>query len=430
MRVPFPRLVRAITVSAVAAVLMAPGVQARPSHATTNLTLDFPIGVAGPLNSLMTNLVGEFNASHPDIHVDPVFAGDYVSTSAKVQAGITAGKPPDMAVLLAADLFSFTDEHAVLPLDKYFSKKELADFWPAFLSNGKLKGHLYSIPFQRSTPVLYYNKAMFKQAGIKSPPATWTALVKDAKKLTRRNSSGAITRSGVEFPSDGTVYWMWEGLVLETGAKLFNPQGTKVYFNSKGAATATNFVIDLARKYHVMQPGILPWGGAPTDFIGGKTAMIYHSTGSLAAILAGAHFPVGVAFMPKDKTYAAPTGGGNLYVFKHIPTSHIKPAITFIKWMTSPERAAEWSIATGYVAVRKSAFKTSEMKSFAKHHPQVLIARNQLKYAHAELATHDDQQIHKFIDDELDAAISGQTSVKNALNSAQQQSDQVLSSFR
>jgi sn-glycerol 3-phosphate transport system substrate-binding protein len=69
------------------------------------------------------------------------------------------------------------------------------------------------------------------------------------------------------------------------------------------------------------------------------------------------------------------------------------------------------------------------MKVFAKQYPQVLVARNQLKYAHAELATHQDQQIHQFIDDQLDAAISGQSPTKTALQTAQQQSNQILSQF-
>ncbi len=425
------RVCRGAIAGVLTVVLLTSGVFAQqPRAGAVDLTMYFPIGVAGPLTTLMTKMVGEFNASHPTIHVNPVFAGDYVSASAKAQAGITAGAPPDVAVLLAADLFTFTDERAVLPLDKYFTKKELSDYWPAFLANGRLHGHIYSIPFQRSTPVLYYNKAMFRQARIKKAPATWTALVQDAKKLTRRDAAGHVTRYGVEFPSDGTVYWMWEGLVLETKQKLFSPQGTKVSFDSPGAIKATNFLIDLSRKSHVMAPGILAWGGAPTDFDGGKVAMIYHSTGSLSAILAGAKFPVGVAFMPRDKTYGAPTGGGSMYVFKNIPASHVKPSITFIKWMTSPARAAQWSIETGYVAVRKSAFKTHAMKVWAKKYPQVLVARNQLRYAHAELATHQDQQIHKFIDDELQAAIAGQTSTKKALQTAQQESDQVLSQFR
>lgn len=426
----FARLSRIVTAVVMSTVLLTSSVfAARPHASTVSLTMYFPIGVAGPLNSLMTRLVADFNDTHPDIHVNPVFAGDYVSASAKAQAGISAGSPPDVAVLLAADLFSFTDEHAVLPLEKYFSKKELADYYPAFLANGRLHGHIYSIPFQRSTPVLYYNKAMFKQAHIKKAPSTWSQLAKDAQKLTQRDSSGNATRYGVEFPSDGTVYWMWEGLVLETGQKLFNSTGTKVYFNSPGAIKATNFLIDLSHKYHAMAPGVLPWGGAPTDFEAGKAAMIYHSTGSLAAILAAAKFPVGVAFMPKDKTYGAPTGGGSMYVFKGIPASHVKASITFIKWMTSPVRAAQWSIETGYVAVRKSAFKTHAMKVFAKQHPQVLVARDQLKYAHAELATHQDQQIHQYIDDQLDAAISGQSPTKTALQTAQQQSNQILSQF-
>ena len=425
------RLCRTVAALAVAACILAPlpGGQARAAS-TVDLTFYYPVGVAGPLTTIMTNLVNQFNAGHPGIKVDPIFAGDYVSTSTKVQAAISGGKTPDVAVLLSTDLFSFLDQKVLLQLDGALPSSYLKDFWPAFMANATVNGHVYSIPFQRSTPILYYNKAAFQKAGLNPnrPPATWSELIADAQKLTTK-SGGKITQYGVELPSSGTVYWVYQGLALQAGNQLMNSTGTQTYFDSPGAVAALKFWISLSKTYGVMPSGIVDWGATPTDFDAGKVAMVYHSTGSLTSILKGANFPVGTAFMPADKSFGAPTGGGNLYVFKNIPTSHQQAALTFVQWMTSPAIAANWSIATGYVAVRQSAYHTPAMRAYIKTHPQALVARDQLKYAYAELATHQDQQIHKILDDALQAAITGQTSPESALHGAQQQSMSILSQF-
>ncbi|RYD05800.1 hypothetical protein N752_07870 [Desulforamulus aquiferis] len=85
--------------------------------------------------------------------------------------------------------------------------------------------------------------------------------------------------------------------------------------------------------------------------------MMYHTTGNLTNVKNNAKFDFGVAFLPAKKNYASPTGGGNFYVFKGISEDKQEAAWKFIRWMTEPERAAQWSIDTGYVATASLPMK-------------------------------------------------------------------------
>ncbi len=106
-----------------------------------------------------------------------------------------------------------------------------------------------------------------------------------------------------------------------------------------------------------MPPGILLWANMPNDFVNGKAAMIWHSSGSLTNILKQAKFNVGVSYTVGEKGFGAPTGGGNMYIMKGIPADHQAAAWKFIQFMTSADIQADWSINTGYVASRQSAYQ-------------------------------------------------------------------------
>ena len=91
------------------------------------------------------------------------------------------------------------------------------------------------------------------------------------------------------------------------------------------------------------------------------------------------------AFLPKHERYGAPTGGGNFVLFKDASEDQKRAAVNFVKWISAPEQAAKWSIATGYVAPSPAAWETEAMKAYAKDVPQAAVARDQLEYAVAEL---------------------------------------------
>lgn len=101
----------------------------------------------------------------------------------------------------------------------------------------------------------------------------------------------------------------------------------------------------------------------------------------------------------------------------------------FIRWATEPVRAAQWSIDTGYVATRKSAYETDIMKKYIASFPQAIVARDQLKHASAELSTHNNGKIYKVIDDHLQGAVTGEETPKEALKKAQQKAEEILAPF-
>ena len=387
-----------------------------------SLTFYYPVGVAGPLAQTMTTLVGQFNKSHPGINVNPVFAGNYTETLAKVETAIQGGNAPDVAVLNHTAQFDLTNLQAIEPLDALVSK---GGFFRA-LTLPKPQGHFWGVPFQRSTVVLYYNKDAFKKAGLNPNhgPNTWQELIADGQKLEK----SGIT--GIEIPSDGTTYWTFEPFATEAGSNLGGNDGKHVNFYSTGVKKALQFWMDLSHKYQVMPEGILQWNNLPTDFENEKTAMIVHSSGSLASIVAGSKFNVGVSFLPAGTSkYRTGMGGGDLFLFKGIPTDHRTAALTFIKWMSAPAQAAWWSMNTGYIASSPKAYQLPAMKAYLKQYPQATVAPVQLAFAQPELSTYQLNQVYDVIDSALQSVIDGQSPIGPALAKAQQQADTILAPF-
>ncbi|MCI1965961.1 MAG: ABC transporter substrate-binding protein [Oscillospiraceae bacterium] len=402
---------------------------------SSNVSLNFyyPVSVGGPLTKIIDQLCTDFTKEHPNIKVNPIYTGSYADTRTKVQTGLKSGTGPDVAIMFSTDLFSLLDMNAIVDVDtvaknddKAETKKLIDDFYPGFMLNTQAKGKTWGVPFQRSTIVLYYNKDAFKEAGLdpEKAPSTWDELMADAKKLTK---SG---RYGIEIPSTGYAYWMLQTFTLQqNGKNLMNTDGNKVFFNSPEAVKGLSFWKQLADE-KVMPKGTIQWATTPTDFIQGKTAMMYHTTGNLTNVKKNAKFNFGVAMLPKNETYGSPTGGGNFYIFKDKPAEHQQAAWEFVKWMTTPERIAQWSINTGYVAPRKSAYETDAMKKYVKDFPYATTARDQLEYAAAELSTNENGKVTKAIEDNIQNALTGSKTVEQALNDAQKEAEGYLKPYQ
>ncbi|KLK93334.1 ABC transporter substrate-binding protein [Microvirga vignae] len=404
------------------------------AHAV-DLTMYYPVAVGGPVTKVIDDMVQRFQKENPDIKVEAVYAGNYTDTMTKAMTAMKGGQPPQLSVLFSTDLFTLMDEQAIVPIDEIAGadgKEWLNSFYPAFMENGRVEGKTWSVPFQRSTIVLYYNKDAFKEAGLdpEKPPTTWAEMVEISKKLVKKDASGNVTRWGVEIPSTGYGYWMLQALAIENGQKLMNEAGNKVSFNAPKTVEALQYWVDLAAKEGVMPKGAVEWGTLRADFLEGKTAMMWHTTGNLTAVKEGAKFNFGVAMLPAKERRGSPTGGGNFYVFKSASPEQQKAAVTFIKWMTAPERAAEWSIKTGYVAVTPAAYETEAMKTYVKDFPQAVVARDQLQHAVAELSVHENGRIYKIMNDAVQAAVTGTQTPQEALDSAQKQSERVLSRYK
>lgn len=409
------------------AVLMIACVASPTGARSVSLKFYYPVQVAGPLAKVIEGMVTSFNREHPDIRVEAVYSGSYNETMQKAQTAVMSKNPPDVAVLLAIDILTLVGMDAVVPLDSYIARDKgyIDDFYPGFMENSQWGGHVWSIPFQRSTPLMYYNKDAFREAGLdpNKPPKTWDELLAYSQRLTKRDAAGNVTRWGLSIVTDDT--WIIQAFILQNGGQYCNLEGTKTYFDTPESIGALQFWVDLANKYQVM-PRHRFYGDAAADFVAGKNVIMLNSTGSLSFVRNSATFDFGVAPLPRHKQEAVPTGGGNFYVFKGLPKEREEAAWTFIKWMTSPERVAEWSIASGYIPVRRSAFDVPAMKEYVQRFPEALVARDQLQVAKREMALNNNQQIRETLLTALAQALDGKLSAEEALKRAQAEADRIL----
>ena len=402
----------------------------------TEITFYYPIAVGGPITKIVDGYAEQFSKDNPSIKVKPVYTGTYQESIVKALTAHKSNEPPTTAILLSTDMFTLIDEDAIVAWDDVAKGADdqawMKSFFPAFMKNSQTGGKTWGIPFQRSTIVLYWNKEAFKDAGLdpNRPPATWSEQVEMAKKLTKRDSGGNVTQWGLQVPSSGFPYWLFQGFTTQNDVLLMNEAGNQTYYDKPAVVEALQYWVDLSQKHKVMAPGVIEWGTTPKDFFERKTAMMWTTTGNLTNVRNNAKFDFGVAMLPAGKRRGSPTGGGNFYVFKKAPAAQQQAAVKFAKWMTTPERAAQWGIDTGYVAVRADAWQTPAMKKYVDGFPAAAVARDQLPHAVAELSTHENQRVTKALNDGLQAALTGAKSPAQALKDAQAEAERILKAYR
>ena len=396
----------------------------------------FPVAVGGPITRLIDQYAADFNKENPTIKVAPIYAGSYQDTIVKALTAHKAGTPPVASVLLSTDTFTLIDEDAVVPIDNFIKtaddKAWIGSFYKAFLLNGQVGGKTWGVPFQRSTIVLYWNKELFKEAGLdpNKAPATWAEMVDMATRLTKKDAAGKVTQYGIQVPSSGFPYWLFQGFTTQNDVILANEAGNQVHYDDPKVIEALQFWVDLSRKQGVHPAGVVEWGTTPKDFMEKKVAMIWTTTGNLTNIRSNAKFDFGVAMLPAGKKRGSPTGGGNFFIFKKATPAQQEAAFKFARWLTTPERAAQWGIDTGYVAVTPAAWDTPAMKKYAADFAPASVARDQLPHAVAELSTHDNQRVTKALNDGLQAALTGAKTPEQAMKDAQKEAERLLRSYQ
>ncbi|WP_293402091.1 ABC transporter substrate-binding protein [Polaromonas sp.] len=423
--------------AALAMLLAALLVSAGTSRAApTEISFYFPIAVGGPVAKSMSALVADFERENPDIRVKPIYTGTYKDSIVKALTAHKSGTPPDAAVLFAVDIYTLIDANAITPYDELVASAAdtawLGSFYPALMANSRAAGQTWGIPFQRSTILLYWNKKLFAQAGLdpNRPPANWREMTDYAQKLTRRDASGKVTQWGVQIPSSGFPYWLFQGLVTANGAALMNAAGTKTFFDTPAVVEALQYWVDLSRVQKVHPPGVVEWGTTPRDFIDGKAAMIWTTSGNLGNLREKAGFDFGVSALPANTQRGSPTGGGNFYIFRKSPPAQQKAAFRFVQWMVAPARTAQWGINSGYIGVSPAAWETDIMKKHVAAFPAAAVARDQLPGAVAELSTHENQRVTRALNNGLAAALTGSKTPQQAMRDAQAEATRILLPFQ
>ena len=408
-----------------------------------SLVIDFyfPSATANDAEGIFQGYADKFREENPDITIKPVFTGSYTDTRNTILTELQGGGAgPDVAVMLSIDLYSFAEEGYIVPAQNFIDGMEdgeafVADFFPALMRNGMDEdGNVWSIPFQRSTPILYYNADLLAEAGYDSPPTNNAELVEIAQALTTEDRDGLLVPVAGGFP-----IWMYQSFAIAYGQNIVSDDPTEVFFNTPEAVAAVEFVRSLGTDLGVGPAGGAAWGDTPTAFLAGQAAMIYHTTGNLTRILRDSDFEVGVWYLPSGPAgedgagYGAPTGGGNLYIFDDGSKSDAELDAIW-KWVTflsSPEIQADWGATTGYIASNATAWETEPLASLAMEYPQYLVARDQLQHVGKEFSSYATITIQGIINGTLQSILTGEAEdAQAAMDAAQAQIDGILAEYR
>jgi sn-glycerol 3-phosphate transport system substrate-binding protein len=330
----------------------------------------------------MQAMVDRFNQNQKDVVVENQFQGSYEETGQKLTAALQARQAPEISIISDVWWFKFYLNKAILPIDDLMKANNIDknDYVDAFINEGARKGQTYWIPFARSTPLFYYNKDAFKEAGLPDRgPESWMELKEWSSKLMKKDGAN-VSRYAFALPgANGYIDWSFQNNIWGWGGSYSDPDFA-VHIAEKPGVEAAEFL---------RQAVIDGWAGTPAnadnDFRSGVAASLIGSTGGLTGHEANAKFALGTSFLPKGPVgFGCPTGGAGFGILAASPKEKQEAAFKFAAFATSPDQTAIWSQATGYMPVRKSAIDGPAMKEFYDKKPNYLTAGKQLAMVRAQ----------------------------------------------
>jgi len=350
------------------------GEAAAPSAEKT--TVVFWSSFTGKNGEAETELVKRFNESQGEVALDYQFQGTYEETAQKVTAALQARTAPDLTLLSDVWWFKFYLNQVLLPLDDLMTAQnvDISDYQDPLINEGLRQGKHWWLPFARSTPLFYYNKAKWATAGLPDRgPETWDEFMEWAPKLVEMDGS-EIKTSAFAHP-DGASYiaWLFQGVVWQFGGKYSDPDFT-MHMTDEKTVAAGQFYKDTVHTYNWARPS----KDIAADFIGGFTAASMMSTGAMGGVKANAEFEFGTAFLPKKDQFGCCTGGAGLAILATTPEEKRAAAMQYMAYASSPEQTTFWAKNTGYMPVRKSALESQEMQDYFAEFPQFKTAADQL----------------------------------------------------
>lgn len=337
---------------------------------------------SGNLGEAETAMVKAFNDSQSEVEVEYQFQGSYEETAQKFTAALQANTIPDVILLSDVWWFGFYVAGAIAELDGLASSAgvDFADYEPVLLNEGVRKGKHFWIPFARSTPLFYYNKTIWQEAGLPDrAPETWAEFMEWAPKLTV-SEGDKLTRAAFVHPNGASyIAWLFQGVTWQFGGQYSQPDFTMT-MTDPNTLRAAQFYQDTANsmKWALLAQDI------NKEFTGGTAAAMMASTGGLAGITANATFPVGVGFLPMEQGFGCPTGGAGLAIPSGTSDEKKLAAMKYVAFATNPEMAGVWSRSTGYMPVRISTKDSAEMQAFFGENPNFKTAVDQLPKTRAQ----------------------------------------------
>lgn len=423
---------------AVAAVL----VTAAPALATTDI--QWWHAMSGELGRQLEKLAADFNASQSEYRVVPSYKGNYTETvTSAIFAFRSRSQPAIVQVNEIATATMMAARGAIYPVFELMRDEQEAFSPAAYLPAvtgyySDVAGNMLSFPFNASTPILYYNKDLFRAAGLdpELAPKTWPEVAAAARKL---RASGAVCGFTTSWPSWINVenFSAFHNVPISTKANGFEGLDAVLNFNSpllvrhitQLAEWQTTRLFDYSGRATTAEP----------RFQKGECGLFIGSSATRADIKANSKFEVGYGMLPYwPDVEGAPQntiiGGATLWVLRDRPRVEYKGVAKFFGFLSKPEIQAAWHQNTGYLPVTRAAFDLTRAQGFYDRNPGTAISIEQIT---RKAPTENSKGvrlgsfvlIRDVIDDELEQAFSGKKSAQAALDSAVERGNKLLRQF-
>jgi sn-glycerol 3-phosphate transport system substrate-binding protein len=425
--------------AALAALLLA---WAAPAHAVVEI--QWWHAMRAELGRQLERLTADFNSSQADYRIVPTYKGVYNETlSAAIVALRTRQHPAIVQVAEVATATMMAAKGATYPVFELMrdegEKFDPAAYLPAVTSYyNDLDGNMLSLPFNASTPILYYNKDQFRQAGLdpEVPPKTWPELEIMGRKLRAAGVRCGFTNhwpAWVHIENFSALH----NLPIATKANGFGGLDTELVINNPVVERHIQKLADWQKSK------IFDYGGRATaadpKFIGGECAIFLGTSAQRSEILAAVKFPVGYGLLPYWPDVAgAPQnsmiGGATLWVLKGRPKAEYRGIAEFFAFLSRPGVQAAWHQRTGYLPTTRAAYELTRTLGFYDRNPGADVAIEQLSLkAPTEnskgLRLGSYVLIRDVIEDELEQAFAGKKSAKAALDAAVRRGNDLLRQF-
>lgn len=387
--------------------------------------------------AVIVELIDSFEAANPGIVIEPVQQGRYEQLKLKLSNSLAAGSPPSMSLMYEGWASEFYEDERITPVqsfldndsDKAAVKAEFDDIYPAFLKGNERDGVLITLPFNKSTYIVFYNETLFKEAGYDSFPDTLEGLEEAAKKLTKVNSRGNIETFGLGIR---TTIEPFTVLLFAQGGEYLTPDadGGFTVIDTPIAAQSLAMIQKLVNGDKV---AYVDGGYMSAPFGAQQIACYWGSSAGIPYVVeaAGDAFPVKTASLPlaDNENAGYLSQGTNIGIFAGAPEAEQEAAWKFFKHLMSAESVATWASQTGYLPIRRAAMDNVELQSYIDGNPAYKTCVDQLERLRFEPVVSYWEQVRGEIIVNLDAAYLGRESVEKALNAAEERADGVVKRF-
>ena len=371
-------------------------------------------------------LIKRFEAANPGIKVKHTHV-PYDDFRVKIAAAIPAGQGPDVVQLFYGWLQDYLKAGLLQPLPASdFSAVEIErEFFP-IVQQMKVDGKYYAVPTAVRSLALFWNKALFKEAGLdpNRPPATLDELVDYASKLTKRSPNGDLLQEGLTIDMGGQDHhWLREVLIRQYGGVPYSADKKSVAYNTDAGVAATQWYIDLVSKQKVGQIGFLTDG--VTAFRSGKVGMTIDGSFRLGALDNQKGLDYGVAELPARNNIKSNFAS---YWVNGITTkatgAKLDASVKFLRFLTTPEAMELWLTTVGELPARRSVAEKDANKNHVKYGPFI----RGLSYSYATDFVNESAQ-RKVMMDMVDKVVLKNMPTKQAVAEAAVEEQKLLDGF-